>query len=102
MANSATSDAEFSPKFGAVLDLSSRTKLRLTGADRLRYLNGQISNDLRKATETSAVHACVLNVKGKVDADVFLAAEGDSFLLDTDPGNERDADRAPGSLHYRR
>ncbi len=85
MANPASTDSDFRPELGAVIDLSARTKLRISGADRLRYLNGQISNDLRKATETNAIHACVLNVKGKVDADIFIAADGDSFVLDTDP-----------------
>ena len=70
---------------GLVFDLSGRTKLRITGADRLRYLNGQISNDLRKATDANAIHACVLSAKGKIDAEVFIATEGESFLLDTDP-----------------
>src|SRR3954469_15877082 len=75
----------FRPEQGAVFDLSSRTKLRITGADRLRYLNGQISNDLRKVTETNAIHACVLSAKGKINADVFIHAKGDSFLVDSDP-----------------
>jgi folate-binding protein YgfZ len=66
-------------------DLSSRVKLRITGADALRFLNGQISNDLRKATEDSAVQASVLSAKGKLNANVFLSAEADSFMLDADP-----------------
>ena len=70
---------------GLVFDLSKRTKLRITGADRVRYLNGQISNDLRRATETNAIHACVLSAKGKIDAEVFIATEGETFVLDTDP-----------------
>lgn len=74
----------FRPELGALFDLSARAKLRITGADRLRYLNGQISNDLRKATETQAIHACVLTAKGKINADIFIRADGDSFVLDTD------------------
>ena len=46
-------------------DLSARTKLKITGTDRLRFLNGQISNDARKATMSSAVGATVLDTKGK-------------------------------------
>lgn len=65
-------------------DLSSRAKLRVSGADRLRFLNGQLSNDVRKATETNAIEACLLNAKGKMDAHLFLHASGDSFLLDAD------------------
>jgi folate-binding protein YgfZ len=72
------------PEDGAVFDLTGRAKLRITGPDRLRYLNGQISNDLRKATAHAAIHACVLTAKGKIDADVFIVADGDSFLVDAD------------------
>src|SRR5437660_3176574 len=66
-------------------DLSARVKLRVSGADRLRFLNGQLTNDVRKATETNAVEACVLNAKGKMEAHLFVHAQGDSFLLDADP-----------------
>lgn len=75
----------FNPGEGAFFDLSSRVKLRITGADSLRFLNGQISNDLRKATADSAIQASVLNAKGKLNAEIFIFAEGDSFLLDADP-----------------
>jgi folate-binding protein YgfZ len=68
--------------------LSARVKLRVTGADRIRFLNGQITNDIRKATENKAVEACVLNAKGKMDAHIFVRAEGDSFLIDADPALE--------------
>ena len=66
-------------------DLSSRLKLRVTGADRVRFLNGQITNDIRKASETGAIEACVLNAKGKMDAHFFIHQSGDSFLIDADP-----------------
>jgi folate-binding protein YgfZ len=77
---------DFQPELGALFDLSARTKLRITGPDRVRYLNGQISNDVHKATETQAIRACVLTAKGKISADVFITAEGDSFLVDAEPG----------------
>jgi len=67
------------------LDLSARTKLRVTGADRLRFLNGQITNDLRKVSETAAIEACVLNAKGKLNADIFITAVGENFLIDAEP-----------------
>ena len=66
------------------LDLSARAKLRVTGADRFRFLNGQITNDLRKANETVAIEACVLNAKGKVNAHIFIAALAESFLIDAE------------------
>ena len=67
------------------LDLSERAKFRVTGFDRLRFLNGQITNDLRKASETTAIEACVLNAKGKIDAHIFVSTSGESFLADAEP-----------------
>ena len=69
---------------GAFFDFSERTKLRITGSDRLRFLNGQITNDVRKATESTAIEACVLNAKGKLNAHIFLSAAPDCFWIDTD------------------
>lgn len=69
----------------AFLDLSGRTKLRITGNDRLRFLNGQITKDVRKATETKAIEACVLNAKGKINAHIFVSAAPDCFFVDAAP-----------------
>jgi folate-binding protein YgfZ len=68
-----------------VVDLSARAKFRITGADRFRFLNGQITNDLRRATDTVAIEACVLNAKGKLNAHIFVGALGETFLIDTEP-----------------
>ena len=70
---------------GVFFDFSGRTKLRIAGNDRVRFLNGQITNDVRKATESAATEACVLNVKGKLNADIFLSAGSDCFWVDADP-----------------
>jgi folate-binding protein YgfZ len=69
----------------AFFDCSRRVKLRITGADASRFLNGQITNDLRKATGTSAIQASILNAKGKLSAHIFLSADADAFVLDADP-----------------
>lgn len=65
-------------------DLSARAKLRVSGPDRLRFLNGQLTNDVRKTNESAAIEACVLNAKGKMDAHLFLHAMDDSFFIDAD------------------
>ena len=83
-------------------DFSARAKFRVTGADRFRFLNGQITNDLRKASETNAVEACVLNTKGKLNAHVFLNVLGEGFLVDAEPDLREHAPRAPGTLRDRR
>src|SRR3954447_21694256 len=69
----------------AFFDLSGRVRLRVKGADCFRYLNGQITNDLRKATAATALQASILNAKGKLSGHVFvMAEEGGAFLLDAD------------------
>lgn len=68
----------------AFFDCSARVKLRVTGADASRFLNGQITNDLRKANSTTAIQASVLNAKGKLSAHVFISADAGAFLLDAE------------------
>ena len=65
-----------------LFDLSDRLKLRLRGADRVRFLNGQLTNDVRKANPNISLPACVLNAKGRMDGFVHIHAEADAFLLD--------------------
>jgi folate-binding protein YgfZ len=69
----------------AFLDLCARAKFRVTGTDRFRFLNGQITNDLRKASEAVALESCVLNAKGKLNGHIFIAPLGESFLVDAEP-----------------
>jgi folate-binding protein YgfZ len=69
----------------AVIDLSRRTKLRLTGADRVRFLNGQVSNDVRLASETASIYTCVMTIKGKMCADAFIHAASATLVLDAEP-----------------
>ncbi|HEX4641186.1 MAG TPA: hypothetical protein VH252_07350, partial [Chthoniobacterales bacterium] len=67
-------------------DLSARVKLRVIGADAFRFLNGQITNNLAKASATSAMQASILNAKGKLSAHIFLSkASDDAFFIDAAP-----------------
>jgi tRNA-modifying protein YgfZ len=68
-----------------IYDLSHRTKLRLTGADRIRYLNGQVTNDVRLVQQGQCVYACVTDVKGHIVADVRVHAQGEALYLDAEP-----------------
>ena len=72
------------PRRGSFFDFSDRTKLRLTGSDRIRFINGQITNDIRKAGESCAIAACVLNAKGKLNAFVLVSVAGDALFIDAD------------------
>jgi tRNA-modifying protein YgfZ len=67
-----------------LFDLTRRLKLRITGSDRVRFLNGQVTNDVRKADANHAMPACVLNAKGKIDAFVFVSAGAEELFVDAD------------------
>jgi len=71
---------------GGWVDLSARAKWQLTGADRVRYLNGQVTNDVRRATKALAVYACVTDVKGRICGDVYVRVgnDGESLWLDAE------------------
>lgn len=68
-----------------IFDFSRRAKLRVSGDDRQRFLNGQITNDIRKASSSEAIEACILNAKGKMNAHVFISAGAECFWVDADP-----------------
>jgi folate-binding protein YgfZ len=74
---------------GGAADLSSRAKFALSGADRVRYLNGQVTNDVKGASTDAAIYACVTNAKGRIEGDVYihcaLGTEG-PLLLDAEEG----------------
>ena len=61
-----------------------RTLLRLSGADRLRFLNGQVTQDLKKLIPGSALRSAIITSKGRLEADLHIAATPDSLLIETD------------------
>jgi folate-binding protein YgfZ len=70
---------------GALLDLSDRAQFRLTGADRVRYLNGQVTNDIRRIRADAALPACVTTAKGKLSGIIYVSAGPDFLRIDADP-----------------
>jgi tRNA-modifying protein YgfZ len=67
-----------------LLDLSDRAKFKVTGKDRVRFLNGQLTNDIGELHAGSAIYACALTAKGKLCADLFVAATEGSHYLDAE------------------
>lgn len=68
----------------ALFDLTARAKFRLSGADRVRYLNGQVSNDVRKIGPGEARPACVMTAKGKMNGLIWVCTGDDALFLDTE------------------
>ncbi|MDR3717587.1 MAG: hypothetical protein P4K98_02220 [Bryobacteraceae bacterium] len=62
--------------------LPQRGVLRLTGADRISFLNGLVSNDVAKAAPGHAVWAALLTPQGKYLSDFFILTTDEALLLD--------------------
>ncbi len=71
---------------GGFFPVREVARFAVMGADRLRYLNGQVSNDLRKLQPGAAMEACVLSARGKLDAVVWIWSEADRLVVECDAG----------------
>jgi len=65
-----------------LIDLSQRALLQFTGPDRLSFLQGLLSNDLRSLNPFDGQYAAILTQQGKVIADVRVLCAMNSFYLD--------------------
>jgi folate-binding protein YgfZ len=68
----------------AVYDLSLRAKISLTGEDRVRWLNGMVTNNVRDLEPGRGVYAFLLNPQGHILGDLYAYNRGESLLVDTD------------------
>ncbi len=69
-----------------VLDLSARGRFCLTGADRVRLLNGQVTQDVKALAPFTGCRAAFCNAKGRLVAEAHIYALQDELLLDVEPG----------------
>ncbi len=69
-----------------VIDLSSRGRICLTGADRNRFLHGQVTNDIKKLRVGEGCYAALVTAKGKMESDLNIFCLQDELLLDFEPG----------------
>src|ERR1019366_8629036 len=67
-------------------DLNWRAKIAVTGKDRVRWLNGMVTNNIRDLAPGHGVYAFVLNPQGHILGDLYAYNRGESLLLDTDQG----------------
>jgi len=65
-------------------DLSWRAKIAVTGGDRVRWLNGMATNNVRDLAPGHGVYAFLLNAQGRIQADLYVFQRGDSLLVDTE------------------
>ena len=74
-------------------ELAERGLLTVAGEDRRAFLQGLISNDVEKVAPSRAIYAALLTAQGKYLHDFFVAALGETFLLDGEAARLADLQR---------
>jgi len=69
----------------ALLDLSARGKIRVTGEDRARLLHAMGTNDVQRLQPGNGCYMFFLNAQGRILSDANVFCFEDHFLLDTEP-----------------
>ncbi len=69
-----------------VLDLSFRSRFCLVGGDRVRFLHGQVTNDVKRLRPGQGCYAAITNAKGRMEGDANIFCLADELLLDLEPG----------------
>lgn len=67
------------------LDLSFRSRICLTGADRVRFLNGQVTNNVKDLRAGQGCYAALVTAKGKLQSDLNIYSLPNELLLDFEP-----------------
>ena len=73
-------------KGAGIMDMTHRGKIRISGKDRIKFLQNILSQDINKLTPGTGGHATLLNTKGHMLAYMRIYSDEDSFLIDTEPG----------------
>jgi folate-binding protein YgfZ len=78
--------SEFSALAGGcgAYDLGFRARISLTGEDRVRWLNGMVTNNIRDLALGRGVYAFLLNPQGRILGDLYVYNLGDKLVVETD------------------
>ena len=98
-----------------LIDLSSRARIEVSGAEAVQFLNGLVTNDVKALAADAWMKAAFPTPQGRLIASCRVLRRGDSFLFDTEPisherlfktlerftlaGDFRVADRTQESAH---
>jgi len=69
-----------------LLDLGFRGRLCVTGADRKRFLHGQVTNEVNALAVGEGCYSALTTAKGKIQSDLSIYCLTDELLLDFEPG----------------
>lgn len=66
-----------------VFDLGYRAALRITGADRVRWLNGMVTNTIKALPEWRWNYNFLLNAQGRIQGDANVFCAPDTLFFET-------------------
>ncbi len=69
-----------------VFDLGWHGKLVVSGEDRVRWLNGMVSNNTRDLRQDSGNYSFVLNAQGHIQGDLLAFQRGEFYVLESELG----------------
>ncbi len=69
-----------------LVDFSFRSRVCVLGADREKFLHGQVTNDILRLKTGQACYAALVTAKGKMESDLYVFKLKDELLLDFEPG----------------
>jgi folate-binding protein YgfZ len=64
--------------------LQNRYVISISGEDRKTFLQGLITNDVNKVSESQAIYAFLLSPQGRFLYDFFIVEKGEKLLVDCD------------------
>lgn len=67
--------------------MSERKLISISGPDRVNFLQGLVTNDVKRATPDTLVYAALLSPQGKYLADFLILAQADALILDVANGH---------------
>src|ERR1700677_1003538 len=67
-----------------IYDLGFRARISLTGNDRVRWLNGMVTNNIRDLAVGRGLYAFLLNPQGRILGDMFVYNPGEALIVETD------------------
>jgi tRNA-modifying protein YgfZ len=70
------------------IPLPGRSQIRLTGADRAKFLHNFCTNDIKKLKPGQGCEAFLTNIKGRILGHIFVFAGENDLLVDTIPGED--------------
>ncbi len=66
-----------------VISLSETGWIKVTGSDRVRWLNGMVTNSVQDLAEGEGCYSFMLNAQGRIQGDGYIFAQRDHLLVQT-------------------